>query len=62
MNPNTLAGTAPVAALAHDAPTLDTAALRGATAREVQESSPFVTGVATLAEQVLAVTGAASTA
>lgn len=57
-----LAGTAPVAALAHDAPTLDTAALRGATAREVQESSPFVTGVVGLAEQVLAVTGAAPTA
>ncbi|KQP81254.1 hypothetical protein [Aeromicrobium sp. Leaf291] len=54
-----LAGARPVALLPQDGPTLDTAALRGATAREVASGSPFVAAVSDLAQHVLGVTHAA---
>lgn len=53
-----LAGLVPVAALPHDPATLDAAALRGSTPREVHDASPFVQEVARLAQRVLGVTDA----
>lgn len=52
-----LAGATPAVVLPLDADTVDTAVLRGSTPGEVAGSSPFVAGVARLAE-VLAVTSA----
>lgn len=51
-----LAGSRPVALLPHDGPTLDAAALRGATPKEVAAGSPFVTAVAELGQHVREVT------
>lgn len=54
-----LAGVRPVTVLPQDGPTLDAAALRGATPREVSGTSPFVAAVADLARHLREVTDAA---